>query len=204
MYPNNIKKAISEDQLNLSNLEPTNEGYALSKINSFKMCKFVNQKFNYNYKTIIPCNLFGPGDNFDLYSSHLVPAIIKKANLFKERKIKKIKILGDGNPRREFMYSEDFADFILFFLNNFHKFSSITNCGVGEDHTVKWYYNEIFNVINGDIPSFQFDYEKPNGMMRKLLDISKIKKLGWRAKTSFKDGIKLTQEYYEKNKLSIS
>ena len=202
MYPNNLNRSINEDDIIMENLEPTNEGYALSKLISYKLCNYINKKFNFNYKTIIPCNLYGPGDNFDLYSSHLVPAIITKANLYKENRIKKIKILGNGKPRREFMFCDDFADFLLFSINNFHKLPAVINCGVGKDFTVKKYYEKIFNIINGDIPKFVFDNSKPNGMMRKLLDISKIENLGWKAKTSFQDGIKLTQQYYEKNKLS--
>lgn len=197
IYPKNIKKKINENLIFKGNFEPTNEGYAISKFLSIKICKFISQKKGYYYKTLVPTNLYGPNDNYDSEKSHLLAAIIKKLSDAKKNKNKNIEIWGDGKARREFMYVSDLSNAILFAIKNFKKIPSILNIGTGKDFTVENYYKKASKIIFPEA-KFYFNREKPSGMKRKLLDVSVSRKLGWKAKVSLKDGIKKTYKEYKK------
>ena len=195
IYPKNIKK-ISENLIFKGDFEPTNEGYAVSKFISIKLCKFISKKYGYNYKTLVPTNLYGPNDKYDLQKSHLLAAIIKKLSDAK-KKIKKIEIWGDGKAKREFMYVSDLSDAIWFSVKNFNKIPIILNIGTGKDYSVLDYYKKVSKIIYPEA-KFYFSKEKPSGMRRKLLDVSKSKKLGWKAKVSLTSGIIKTYKDYKK------
>ena len=195
IYPRNFKKKLREELIFKGNFEPTNEGYAVSKFLSMEMCKFVSEKKGFNYKTLIPCNLYGPNDNYDPEKSHLLAAIIKKLNDAKKKKNPNIEIWGNGKARREFMYVSDLSQAILFSIKNFDKIPNILNIGTGVDYTVEQHYKIASKII---YPSakFYFNKKKPSGMQRKLLDVSKAKKLGWNAKVKLELGIKKTFKAY--------
>lgn len=197
MYPKGINIPLKENILLSGELEPTNEGYALAKIAIAKLCDFISNKYEgYNYKSIIPCNLYGKWDCFDLQRSHMIPAAISKIHNAKEKNEKIIEIWGDGTAFREFMYAEDLSDAIYQIielgLNNLDNF---TNIGLGYDYTIKEYYETISKVI-GFEGEFVYNLEKPVGMKRKLLDVSKQKEFNWNAKTSLVDGIKKTYDFF--------
>jgi len=196
IYPKNMSKALKEEMILSGYLEETNEGYALAKIASLKSCNYISSKYGYNYKTIIPCNLFGPFDNFNEDSSHMIPGVISRMFKAKTNNIKKLKIWGDGSVRREFMYIKDFVSFLFFSIENFEKIPLTLNVGLGYDYTIKDYYDLIADSMN---TSFNYvnDESKPIGMKRKLVDISKLKSLGWYPSYNIETGIKETINYYE-------
>ena len=196
MYPANYNKPLTEDLILKGALEPTNEGYALAKIVTARLCQYINHdNKKFNYKTIIPCNLYGKYDNFDPLRSHLIPAIIHKVHTAKKTNKKNVEIWGDGLSRREFMYAGDFADALLHAILNFNSLPDIINIGLGHDYSIKQYYLYAAKVI-GYKGNFVYDKSKPTGMKRKLVSISKQKKWGWSYKTDLQDGIKKTYEYY--------
>ncbi len=197
IYPKNIKTKIKENLIFKGNFEPTNEGYAISKFLSIKICKFISEKKGYNYKTLVPTNLYGPNDKYDLEKSHLLAAIIRKLSEAKKGKNRNVEIWGDGKARREFMYVSDLSDAILFSIKNFDKIPYILNIGTGKDYTIQEYYKKASKIIFPEA-NFYFNKKKPAGMKRKLLDISKSKKLGWTAKVSLKNGIKKAYKEYKK------
>ncbi len=197
IYPKNIKKKITEDQMFKGDFEPTNEGYAVSKFISIKICKFISEKKGYNYKTLVPTNLYGPNDTYDLKKSHLLAAIIKKLDDAKKIKNKNIEIWGDGKAKREFMYVSDLSDAIWFSVKNFSKIPSILNIGTGKDYTVENYYRKVSKIIYPEA-KFYFNKKKPSGMRRKLLDVSKSKRLGWKSKVTLTNGINKTYKDYKK------
>ena len=197
IYPKNIKKKITESLMFKGDFEVTNEGYAISKYLSIKLCKFISQKDGYNYKTLIPTNLYGPNDKYDKEKSHLLAAIIKKISDAKKTKNKYVEIWGDGKARREFMYVSDLSDAILFSIKNFNRIPNILNIGTGIDYTVEAYYKKVAKIIYPKV-KFYFNRQKPSGMRRKLLDVSKSKKLGWSAKVTLNNGIKKTLKDYRK------
>ena len=202
MYPRNSEKALTEDQLLTGELEPTNEGYALAKCAITKLCEYINKEDNsLSYKSVIPCNLYGRYDNFDLNTSHMVPAVIRKIYEAKKNNLDSIDIWGDGSARREFMFTADLADFIYFSINNFEKMPQNINVGIGIDYSINEYYKAIADVI-GYKGKFNNDFSKPVGMKKKLIDINKLKKFGWSHKTSLESGIKQTYQYFlEKEKI---
>ena len=198
MYPTDAKNPILEETILKGGFEPTNEGYALAKVANSKLCHYVNNEDkNYLYKTVIPCNLYGKYDKFDINQSHLVPSAILKIHLAKKNNLEVVDIWGDGLSRREFMYAEDFADFIYFAVQNFQDLPININVGLGFDYSVNEYYKEISDVIgfNGE---FNHDLSKPSGIKQKLIDISKLKKLGWQHKTPLHEGIVNTYDFFLK------
>lgn len=198
IYPKNYETPIKEKDLLSGKVEPTNEGYALAKILALKLTNHVNKHNNLNYKTIIPCNLYGPYDNFDPLSSHMIPGVIQKIHHAKNTNQTSVEIWGDGTSKREFMYIKDFIDFVGFSLNNFDVLPEILNVGTGEDFTIEEYYQIISNVIDYKV-KFTYDLSKPSGMKRKLLDVSIAKKIGWKSNYTINTGIKETYEYFKKN-----
>ncbi len=197
MYPKNIDGLLEERMILTGKLEPTNEGYAISKISTAKLCEFAGKQYNLNYKTIIPCNLYGKYDKFDATNSHLIPAVIRKLHLAKLGKEKPI-IWGDGTARREFMYVEDLADFIEWSLRNYDLLDNLTNIGLGYDYSVLEYYKEISNIV-GFRGEFIFDKCKPEGMKNKLCSVKKQNKLGWFPKHNLREGLKKTYKFYLDN-----
>ena len=199
VYPRNIKNPLGEEFILKGELEPTNEGYSLAKIISTRFCEYLNRENNdFDYKTIIPCNLYGRYDTFDLNKSHMIPGVIKKISDAKKNKEKSVIIWGDGSVRREFMYVEDLADFVWYAIENFEQMPQNINVGLGFDYSINEYYKIIANVI-GYKGAFVHDFSKPVGMKQKLIDNSKLKDFGWKHKTSLKDGIFKSYKFFLKN-----
>jgi len=198
MYPINCKNPLKETEILSGRLEPTNEGYALSKILSTKLCEYISKSdVGYNYKTLIPCNLYGPYDNFNNETSHMIPAAINKIYTAVKNNETKVKIWGDGQSRREFMHIHDFADFIFFAINNFQKMPEILNVGIGYDYSINDYYFAIAKLLNYH-GEFENDLSMPSGVKQKLVDIGRLEKFGWRHKIPLNDGLKITIDYFKK------
>jgi len=194
MYPRD-RSSLSETDLLTGPLEPTNEGYALAKIAAARLCQYISARRHYTYRTIIPCNLYGPYDHFEESKSHLVPAVIKKLDDAKRAGVSEVTIWGDGKARREFMYIGDLVDFILFALPKIDTLPDLLNVGLGYDYSINEYYEAAAKVV-GFEGKFTHDLKRPAGMPKKLLDISRLKALGWQAKTDLQAGLEKTYQYY--------
>ena len=196
MYPRDANNPLSEDLILKGELEPTNEGYALAKISSTRLCEYISKENpNKIYKTIIPCNLYGRFDKFDPNHSHMIPAVIRKIHEAKKSNLEEIDIWGDGEARREFMYVEDLAEFIFYAINNFKKMPQNINVGLGKDYTINEYYQAVAEVV-GYKGGFKHDLNKPVGMRQKLVDDTRLKAFGWSHRTSLKSGIEKTYQFY--------
>jgi GDP-L-fucose synthase len=195
IYPKLASQPIKEKYLLTGELEPTNEPYAIAKIAGIKLCQAYNRQFQTNYISVMPTNLYGPGDNFDLETSHVVPALIRK---FHEAKIKSkdhVVVWGTGKPLREFLHVDDLADACLFLMNNYDS-SEIINIGTGKDLSIA----ELAQIIKGIVGyhgAVVFDDSKPDGTPRKLLDVSKLFDMNWRPKITLKGGICATYKWYQ-------
>lgn len=201
IYPNNFLNPISEKDLLNGPLESTNSAYAIAKITGIELIKAYNKQYGLNGICPMPCNLFGPGDNFDLNSSHVLPALIKKFHEAKINNSPSVTCWGDGSPKREFLYSEDLAEACIFLMQNYNS-TEIINVGTGEDISIKELVNLIKNIVrySGEII---WDISKPNGTMRKVLNCSKINNLGWKYKTSLKEGISKVYDWYINSQKSL-
>mgnify|MGYP006114521615 FL=1 len=190
VYPSNISKPINEEMLLKGPLEKTNEPYAIAKIAGIKLCQSFNKQYKTNYRCLMPCNIFGLSDNYNLDSSHFIPAILKKIFLAsKNNKI--VKLWGTGNVLREVMYADDLADAIVFFMNKKTN-HMIINVGTNIEKTIKEFTKSIIKILKLKI-KVKFNNDKRlNGVMRKKLDLTLAKKYGWKYKTSFDDAIKFT------------
>jgi len=198
MYPRNHPEALSENMLLNGELEPTNEGYALAKVVIARLCQYiVREEASFQYKTLIPCNLYGRYDKFDPASSHLIPAIIHKIHQAKKSGQQSVEIWGDGTARREFMFAGDLADAIVHAITNFDDLPANMNIGLGYDHTINEYYQAVAAVI-GYKGDFVYDTNKPVGMERKLLTVDLQKVWGWSPCHELTDGIDKTYKYYLK------
>jgi len=196
IYPREGKNPLQEKAILTGELEPTNEGYALAKIGTMRLCTYINrQDKNYTYKTLIPCNQYGRWDNFNQASSHMIPAVIRKLHLAALAKQDRIDIWGDGNARREFMFAGDLADCILEAVRRFDTLPLQMNVGMGNDYTINEYYREIAAVV-GYEGGFYHDLSKQVGMLRKLVDVSRQEQWGWCPKTSLTSGLVATYEWY--------
>lgn len=196
MYPRNISGVLTKDLLLSAPLEPTNEGYALGKIVSWKLLEYMTREdSSLVYRTILPCNLYGLFDHFDPRKSHLVPAAIMKVVDAAAHGRDTVDIWGDGTARREFMFAADLADFIWWAIPRLDALPTALNVGLGQDWSVREYYEEIADLV-GWRGSFNYDPSKPAGMARKLLDVSEVHALGWRAPTSLREGLQRTIEHY--------
>ena len=196
MYPRDAKNPLSESLILKGELEPTNEGYAIAKVASTRLCEYINKEDgSFLYKTVIPCNLYGKYDKFEPESSHMIPAVIRKINDAKKNNLEFVDIWGDGLARREFMYAADFADFVFYAIDHFEKMPQNINVGLGYDYTINEYYQEIANVI-GYQGSFTHDLSQPTGMRQKLIDDSRLKEFGWKCQTSLQQGIQKTYDYF--------
>ena len=198
IYPRESKQPIKEEYLLTGPLEPTNEGYALAKIVGLKACQYLNEQYGTNYIGVMPTNLYGINDNFDLESSHLVPAIMRKMHEAKVNNNTQVEIWGTGKPYRELLFVEDMADATLFAFKNY-KGKSFVNVGTGEDLTIKQ-ISETIQKIVGYEGELYFNTDKPDGMYRKLLDVTSLKDLGWEPKYSLEEGLKITYDWYLNNK----
>lgn len=196
MYPRNHETPLTEDMVLKGELEPTNEGYALAKVMCARLCEYISREHpEYEYKTLIPCNLYGRWDKFRTENAHMIPAVIHKLHMAKEQGLDTVEIWGSGQARREFMYSGDLADSISYCLEHFDSLPGYLNVGLGVDYTVDEYYQTIAKVV-GYTGTFTHNRSKPEGMKRKLTDVTRLKKFGWQAKTSLEDGIRETYSFY--------
>jgi len=195
IYPRDCPQPMKEEYLLSGYPEKTNEPYAIAKIAGIKMCQSYYRQYGANFISVMPTNLYGPNDNFDLETGHAMPALIKK---FYEAKINNnpsVEIWGTGKPGREFLYIDDLADACIFLMENYNS-PEIINIGVGKDISIKE-LSELIKNITGYNGEIKFDTRRPDGTPRKLLDVSKINKLGWKAKTSLEEGIRKTILWYE-------
>ena len=197
IYPKLARQPIKEDYLLSDYLEPTNEPYAIAKIAGLKMCEAYNFQYKTNYKCLMPCNLFGPGDNYDEYNSHFFPALIKKIHFARENNLSHIYLWGDGSPKRELMYVDDLANAAIYFLKKKTKHTLI-NIGSGIELTIENYAKFIMQEIGIKL-NIKFDKNKPNGTPRKIINSSIANSYGWRAKFSLKQGFQETYNDYIKN-----
>ena len=190
IYPKLAPQPIKEDYLLSGKLEPTNDAYAISKIAGIMMCQSFNQQYGTNFISVMPTNLYGKNDNYDLNNSHVLPAMIRKFHEAKLEGKDKVEIWGTGTPMREFLYVDDLADACVYLMSSYDK-SEIVNIGTGEDITIKDLAYLVKEVVDfqGEI---YFNTDMPDGTPRKLLDVSKLKELGWSYKTSLKEGIQKT------------
>jgi GDP-L-fucose synthase len=196
MYPRAAANPLREEMILTGELEPTNEGYALAKIMATRLCQYIRREDETaQYKTLIPCNLYGRHDKFDPKHSHLLPAIIHKVHLAKQNGERTVEIWGDGTARREFMYAGDLADAVMKAASDIDALPELMNCGLGHDYTIKAYYETVADVIGWD-GEFTHDLSKPVGMKRKLCATHLQDGWGWTAPTSLRDGIKTTYDFY--------
>ena len=193
IYPKMCEQPIKEEYLMTGPLEPTNDAYAIAKIAGIKMCQAYRKQYGFNAISLMPTNLYGPNDNFDLESSHVLPALIRKFHEAKD----KVTLWGDGSARREFLHVDDLAEACYTCMKNYDSSEPI-NVGTGEDITIKELAGIVSDVV-GYPGQTTWDTSKPNGTPRKVLNIDKIKSLGWKPKISLKDGIKTTYNYYRSN-----
>jgi GDP-L-fucose synthase len=197
IYPKMAPQPIKEDYLLTGPLEPTNEWYAIAKIAGLKMCQAYRREFGFNAISLMPTNLYGPGDNFDLKSSHVLPALIRKFHEAKVRDDKSVDIWGTGTPRREFLHVDDLADAVVYLLQNYDG-EPIVNIGWGEDVTIRELAEMVMSAI-GYTGALAFDATKPDGTPRKLLDVSRLHGLGWRPRISLKEGIAATYTWFKEH-----
>lgn len=202
IYPKLCPQPIREEYLLSSELESTNEPYAIAKISGIKMCESYNRQYGTNFISAMPTNIYGPGDNFHPENSHVIPALIYKIHKAKVEKQKTVKLWGTGNPKREFLYVEDLAKACIFLTKNYNE-NKIINVGSGVDLTIRELAEEVSKVIGFD-GEIEFDPSMPDGTPRKLLDVSRIKSLGWVPIIDLKSGLKLTYDWYLKNAHSFS
>ena len=194
IYPRDCAQPIKEEYLLTGPLEPTNEPYAIAKIAGLKLCESYNRQYGTSYLCVMPTNLYGPNDNFDLATSHVIPALMRKAHEAAGRDGKSLVIWGTGAARREFLHVDDMADACVFLMENDIS-SGVYNVGLGEDVTIRELVETISRVVGYSGP-LEFDTTKPDGTPRKLLDVSRIHSLGWRAHYSLENGLKQTYRWY--------
>jgi GDP-L-fucose synthase len=195
IYPKLAPQPIREDSLLTGPLEPTNEWYAIAKIAGIKMCQAYRREYGFNAISLMPTNLYGPGDNFDLQTSHVLPALIRKIHEARVGGQNGVEIWGTGAPRREFLHVDDLAEAILYLLQNYDA-EPILNVGWGEDVTIRELAELIMHVI-GYRGTLRFDPTKPDGTPRKLLDVSRLNGLGWRPRIPLKAGLESTYSWFK-------
>lgn len=198
IYPKDAKNPIKEEVLLTGPLEPSNESYAVAKIAGLKMCQAYRQQYGCDFISAMPCNLYGPGDRFDLSASHVIPALMMKAHEAKVSRAKQVDVWGSGKPRREFLYVDDLADALVFLLKNYSGNSPV-NVGAREDVTIAELANMVAETVGfeGDLA---FDLSKPDGVSQKRIDASRIQRQGWLPKTDLKSGLAQTYAWYVEHK----
>lgn len=197
IYPKFAPQPLKEEYLLTGELEPTNEPYAIAKIAGIKMCQSYNRQYGTKYISVMPTNLYGPNDNFDLHTSHVLPALIRKFHEAKVNNAPYVEVWGTGTPRREFLHSDDLADACVFLMKNYED-NEIINIGVGEDISIKELAEKIKEVV-GYQGEIKFDTTKPDGTPRKLVDVSKINALGWKASISLDEGLQKVYQWFLEN-----
>ncbi len=201
IYPRMAPQPMTEDCLLTSELEKTNEGYALAKISGLKYCEFLNRQYGTDFISVMPTNLYGPNDNYHPEHSHVLPALIRRFHEAKEAGLESVVCWGDGSPLREFLYVDDLANLCVFLMNNYSGNETV-NAGTGKELTIKELTELVASII-GYTGKIEWDTSMPNGTPRKLLDVSKATKLGWTYKTEMEDGIKLAYEDYLNNPIRV-
>lgn len=199
IYPRQVQQPMQENAILTGILEPTNEPYAIAKIAGIKMCESFNRQYGRDYRSVMPTNLYGPGDNYHPENSHVVPSLIRRLHEAKKNKLNEVVVWGTGTPKREFLYVDDMAEASLFihnldqeiFLSQTQPMLSHINVGTGIDITIKELAIEIKEVVGYD-GKIIFDYTKPDGTLRKLMDVSLLSKLGWNYSISLKSGLKFS------------
>ena len=202
IYPREAPQPMAETALLTGPLEPTNEWYAIAKIAGIKLCQAYRRQYGCDFIAAMPTNLYGPGDNFDLASSHVMPALMAKIHQAKQEGRSSVEIWGSGRPRREFLYVDDLADALVHLMRHYSAEPHV-NVGCGADLSIAELARRIARVVGYD-GEFRYDASKPDGMMRKLLDVSRIAELGWRASTSLEDGLARTYAWYLKEGLKAA
>ena len=198
IYPKNCKQPMKEDFILSGKLEETNDAYALAKLAGIKMCENYSKNYKLNYKSFIPPNMYGPGDNYNLLTSHFFSALIKKIYLAKKYNKKFIKVWGSGKPKRELLLVDDFANAIIFFMNLKIK-EPFLNIGTGKEHSIEWYVKFLLKKLNVKL-NIKYDKTKPDGVKSKMLDANKARKYGWIQKENLDHGLYLTlQDFYKNN-----
>lgn len=198
VYPKDCPQPIKEEYLLTGSLESTNKAYALAKIAGIVMCQSYAKQYGANFISVMPTNLYGENDNFDLVSSHVLPAMIRKFDDAKESGASEVVLWGSGSPMREFLYVDDLADACVFLMNTYNS-SEIINIGTGIEISIKDLAILVKETV-GYKGNIIWDSTKPDGTMRKLLDVSKLESLGWKAKVNLGDGIKMSYDWYRSNK----
>jgi GDP-L-fucose synthase len=198
IYPRLAKQPITEDSLLTGPLEPTNEWYAIAKIAGVKLCQAYAKQHGFNAISVMPTNLYGPGDNFDLDSSHVLPALIRKCHEAKEAGDSEVTVWGSGAPLREFLFVDDLADAACFLMEHYNS-AEIINVGTGTDLSIADLAAIVAEVVGFD-GKIVYDKSKPDGTPRKLLNVAKLSALGWKPKTELADGIRLTYDWYLANR----
>ena len=201
IYPKNAPQPMKEEYLLSSELEKTNEMYALAKISGLKLCDAYNREYGTDYISVMPCNLYGLNDNYDRENAHVLPMLVRRFHEAKEAGLKEVTVWGTGTPLREFMYAGDLAQAVVFLMENksAKEIGDFINIGTGKEVTILELAEMIKEVV-GFEGNIVFDKSKPDGTMRKLMDVSRINTLGWQAKTSLKDGIKIVYNDFLENK----
>jgi GDP-L-fucose synthase len=202
IYPKLCPQPIKEDYFMTGPLEETNDAYAIAKIAGIKMCQSFNEQYETNYISVMPTNLYGPNDNFELQHSHVFPALIRKFHDAKIGGKTQVVLWGTGSAKREFLHVDDLADAVVFLMNNYDG-SEIVNIGTGEDLSIKE-LAELTKTMIGFDGTIQWDTTKPDGTPRKLLDVNKLRALGWKHKYSLVEGLKETIAWFIKNRASIT
>jgi GDP-L-fucose synthase len=197
VYPRLAPQPLREDSLLSGPLEPTNEWYAIAKIAGIKMCEAYARQYGFNAISVMPTNLYGPGDNFDLATSHVLPALIRKFHEAKESRAAAVTLWGTGTPRRELLHVDDLADALLFLMERYDS-PEIVNVGCGEDITIAELAERVRDIVGFD-GRIELDRSKPDGTPRKLMDVAKLTRLGWKPRISLEDGIRSTYRWYLDN-----
>jgi GDP-L-fucose synthase len=197
VYPGRAEQPMKEECFLTGKPEETNKAYSIAKIAGIELCQAYKKQYGLNFISVMPTNIYGVGDNFDLESSHVIPAFIKKFDNAKNSKDPSVTMWGTGSAYREFLYVDDLADACMFVMENYDDLE-ILNIGTGEDITIK-NLAELIKRVAGYEGDIVWDTTKPDGAPRKLLDVSKLSKLGWKHKTSLDKGVELTYKWYKKN-----
>jgi len=197
IYPKENPLPINENRLLCGPLEPTNEAYALAKIVGLKMCEYYKKQYGCNFISVMPCNLYGPNDCFDLEKSHVISALLKKFDTAKNNNTQEIVMWGTGAAKREFLYVDDLAEALLFLMNTYE--GDFVNIGSGTEISMGELYQEVSKTVmySGKLV---FDTSKPDGTISKLMDVNKILSLGWKPKTDIRTGLRLAYDWYLNNK----
>jgi GDP-L-fucose synthase len=201
IYPKYANQPIKEDSLLTGALEPTNQWYAIAKISGLMMCQAYRKQYGRSYISVMPCNLYGPNDNYDLKNSHVIPALMRKFHEATINNKSEVDLWGSGMPLREFLHVDDLAEGVIFCLDNYDEYEHI-NCGAGIDLSIKEIATKIADII-GYKGRITFDNTKPDGTPRKIMDSSKILNMGWRPRISLDEGLKTTYKWFVENNDSL-